>query len=104
GAFHLDSVCEKKVPLELPRSDAAMQILPARIVLLLAANEQLVVFLHDLELVLGETRNCDRNHEALTAVALDGAFYVIGRITVRGATEPVDAFLVGIEAQEERGR
>src|SRR5690606_33696902 len=58
GLLHLDAVCEQEVPVKLPGSDPAVEILPARIVLLLAANEQLIVFLRDLEFAVG--KSCHR--------------------------------------------
>jgi hypothetical protein len=104
GINHLNAVSQQEAPLKLPRGDAAMQELAVRVVLLPSTHDELIVLLGDFELVQGKARNGDRNQETLCAVVVDGPFDVVGRVTVRGPAEPVDAFLIDIEPQQERRR
>src|SRR5204862_305813 len=77
-AAHLDAFREDKGALELARGDAAVQINPLRIVRLLAADDELVVFDRDAEVAHGETRHRKGDAQRVLAELFD----IIGRIAV----------------------
>src|SRR5262249_59562231 len=112
GRFDLDAVGQHEGPAELPRCDAATQVLARLILLLAAANHELIVLNRDLELVAPEARNCERNAQAVGsfrtrtvragAVGKD-ALDVVGGITVALA-DPVDQALHFFKAQQQWAR
>ena len=55
GILHNNAVSQQEAPLKLPRGDAAMQVLPVRIVLLPAADDELVVLGDDIEFGRGRS-------------------------------------------------
>jgi hypothetical protein len=107
GARHFHAIGQQKHPLELARGDATMEILPALVVELPPANDQLVFLQRDIQLVPREARDGERNAVALgtIVVALD-AFDVIGRIAIgRRLGEAIHRPLDFIEAEQEgRGK
>jgi len=61
GTGHLQTIGKQKDPLKLPRGNAAMQKNALPIVLLAAADAELVVFNRDFELTAGESRHSERD-------------------------------------------
>ena len=65
GAKDLHALGEKKAALELPRGDAAVQIFPRLVLLLPAADHQLILLDRDLDLFLLETGHRKRDAQFL---------------------------------------
>ncbi len=59
GDFH--GLCQKKNPPELPPGDAAIEKVAIRLVVLAAADHQLMPFRRDIQLFRLETRHGDRD-------------------------------------------
>ena len=105
GAQHLHSVREHEGALELARRDAAVEIMPALVVLLLSANDQLAFLQRHIELVAGETGDRQRNAQALRLAILAGdPLDVVGRIAVRTLGDAVKRTLDLVEAKKKRTR
>src|SRR5580700_8308272 len=60
-AEHIHAVSEHEGALELPRGDAAMQVLPGLVVLLASADDELVFLSGYIELVAGKSRHRERD-------------------------------------------
>jgi hypothetical protein len=100
GALHLHPFRQHEGALELPRGDAAMQEdAPLGIVLLAAADHQLVVLLRDLQVVHGEAGDGQRDAQAVIAGLLD----IVGRVAIGALAHAVEHLLEVVEA-EEQGR
>jgi hypothetical protein len=56
-AGHLHAIRQHESALELARGDAAMDVLPAFVVLLTAADNELALLYRDIELVAGKPRH-----------------------------------------------
>src|ERR1700684_2455565 len=77
---YLHAVRQHEGPLELARGDAAVDVLPAFVVLLPAADDELALLYADIELVAGETRHRKRNAQPFRTVPVSGnAFDVVRR-------------------------
>src|SRR5262245_1213527 len=61
---YLHSIGQHERALELTGGDAAVQVLPALVVLLTSPDDQLFLFDGDLELIEGEARNRQRDAQA----------------------------------------
>lgn len=75
--FHDHSIGKEEGALELPGGNASVQELPPRLILLLSANIELVVFTHHFEFGFGKSGNRDGNDEAFRAVFADGALDIV---------------------------
>lgn len=65
SAENFDVVGKDEAALELPRGDSAVQVDALRIILLPAADRQLVLFDFDIEIVHGETGDGQRDAQSL---------------------------------------
>jgi hypothetical protein len=93
-AAHFDAFGEDKGALELARGDAAVQINPLRIVGLLAADDELVVFDRDAEVAHREACYRKRDAQNVLAELLD----VVGRISVaRNLADPIEGTFEMVE-------
>src|ERR1700709_459252 len=70
GLLHLHAVRQHKSSLELAGGDAAMQVLPGLVVLLASPDDELFLLDGHLELIEGETRDCQRDAQAFRVVAV----------------------------------
>src|SRR3569833_570507 len=75
--FDNNAISEKEVSLKLARCDAAVKILPVRLILLAAPDDQLVVLGNDVELTLGKAGYGNGDEKFLSSVRILGAFDVI---------------------------
>src|SRR5262249_48693061 len=97
-AAHLDAFGQHEGALELARRDAAVQIHALRIVGLLAADDELVVFDRDAEVTHGEAGDRQRDAQRVLAELLD----IIGRVSVaRNLADPIERPLEMVEPQEQ---
>ncbi len=103
GPQHLHSVGQHEGALELAGGDAAVQVLPALVVLLTSPDDELLLLDGHLELVERETRDRQRDAQALRIVSVAReSFDVVGRIAVRRLGDAVERTLDLVEADEER--
>src|SRR5580704_1874481 len=65
---HFHAVRQHEGALELARGDAAMDVLPALVVLLAAADDELALLYADIELVTGEAGDRQGNAEPIRRV------------------------------------
>src|SRR3954454_24317455 len=93
-AQHQHPLRQHKSALEVARGDAAMDVLPRRVVLLAAPDHELVFLNGYIELVTGKTRHRQRDAQALgLAVATIATFDVVGRITVGALDDAIERTL-----------
>ena len=79
GTFDIYAFCQHKGALELAGGDAAMQENPTlRIILLSPADDQLIVFLRDLQIIHGKPGHRQRNAQPVIADLFD----VVGRVAL----------------------
>src|SRR5262245_65757773 len=64
-SLHLNAVSQHKGPLELTRRDAAVEVLPGLVILLPAADHQLVILDRHIELLAREACNPQRDGQPL---------------------------------------
>src|SRR6202051_2605394 len=99
---YLHAVRQHEGALELARGDAAVDVLPAFVVLLPAADDELALLYADIELVAGETRHRKGNAQPFRTVPVSGnAFDVVRRITFRGLADAVEHALNLVEAKQK---
>src|SRR6266436_1181843 len=97
-AAHFDAFGEDKGALELARGDAAVQINPLRIVGLLAADDELVVFDRDPEVAHREAGYREGDAQRVLAELLD----IVGRISVaRNLADPIQRTFKMVEPQQQ---
>ena len=102
-AEHLHPLRQHEGALEVARGDAAMDVLPGLVVLLAAANDELVFLNGHIELVAGKTRNRERDAQPFRLpIGAVAALDVVGRITVGTFDDAVERTLDFVESQEER--
>src|SRR5580700_747372 len=102
---YLHAVRQHEGALELARGDAAVDVLPAFVVLLPAADDELALLYADIELVAGET--CDRKCNAQpfrTVPVPRNPLDIVGRIALRGLADAVEHALDLVEAKQEGTR
>src|SRR5471030_2717892 len=103
GALHLHAVRQHEGALELARGDAAVEILPALVVLLSSADHQLTFLDADVELIAGEAGDGKRDTEPLRILPIAGQpFDVVRRVAVGPFGDAVEHALDLVEAQQER--
>jgi hypothetical protein len=96
-ATHLDALSQDKGSLELPGGDAAVQIHPLRIIRLLAAHDELVVFNRNAEVTHRKASYREGNPQSILAELLD----IVRRISIaRNLADPIERPLEMIEPQE----
>src|SRR6266436_2693319 len=97
-AAHFDAFGEDEGALELARGDAAVQINPLRIVGLLAADDELVVFDRDPEVAHREAGYREGDAQRVLAELLD----IVGRISVaRNLADPIQRTFKMVEPQQQ---
>src|SRR5262245_47551897 len=97
------AVGQHEGPRELPRGDAAMQKLAALVLLLPAADDQLLLLNGHFELIAGKAGDRERDAQPLRIVLIARhALDVVGRITVSRLGDAVEHALDLVEADEER--
>src|SRR5580692_3300143 len=102
---YLHAVRQHEGALELARGDAAVDVLPAFVVLLPAADDELALLYADIELVAGEARDRKGNAQPFRTVPVSGnAFDVVRRIALRGLADAVEHALDLVEAKQEGTR
>src|SRR5690606_4744944 len=103
GACDLDSLGEDEGLLELPRGDAAVKKGAFRLVLLAAADDEVVLLDADVEFVFREAGDRKRDAQRVaTGPSLRQAFDIVRRITVPGSlAQASQCPLALIEAEEE---
>jgi hypothetical protein len=80
-----------------------MEILVLLVVLLAAADDELALLDRHVELIAGETRNRQRNPQALGLAVLTGnALDIVGRIAVGGLGDAIERSLDLVESEQER--
>src|SRR5215472_11732147 len=103
GTEHIHAVCEHESALELPRGDAAMQVLPSLVVLLASADDELVFLDAHVELFAGEAGYRERDAKALGILGVAGdALDVVGRITVGPLGDAIERSLDLVKSEQER--
>src|SRR6267142_6661353 len=102
-AQHMHPLRQHKGALEVARGDAAMDVLPGLVVLLPAADDELVFLNGYIELVAGKTRHRQRDPEpfGLAAVAV-AALDIVGRVAVGTLDHAIERTLDFVESQQER--
>ena len=102
GAQHLHAVRQHEHALELARGDAAVEILPALVVLLTAADDQLAFLDRNVELIAGETGDGQRDAQPFGVCRVARQpLDVVGRIAVGCLGDAVEQTLDLVEAQQE---
>src|SRR5215470_9484116 len=83
GPKHIHAVCKHERALELPRGNAAMQVLPSLVVLLASADDELVFLDAHVELVAGEAGHRERDAKTLGKLGVAGEpLDVVGRVAI----------------------
>src|SRR5208282_5046097 len=104
-ARHLHAVRQHESALELARGDAAMDVLPAFVIELATADDELALLYRDIELVAGETCDRQRNSQAFGTVPVArNPLDIVGGIAVRGFADPIEHALDLVEAKQEGTR
>src|SRR5580693_7578357 len=102
---YLHAVRQHESALELARGNAAVDVLPAFVVLLPAADDELALLYADIELVAGETRHRKCNAQAFRAVPVSrNTFDVVRRIALRGLADAIKHALDLVEAKQKGTR
>src|SRR5262245_19446664 len=100
---HLHPLRQHEGALEVARGDAAMDVLPGLVVLLAAANDELVFLNGHIELVAGKTRYRQRDAQALgLAVGPVTPLDVVGRIAIRALHDAIERTLDFVESKQKR--
>jgi hypothetical protein len=103
GAQYLHAVCQHESSLELARGDAAVEILPAFVVLLTTADHQLTFLDADVELIAGEAGNRQRDAQPFRVLRIARQpFDVVGRVAIGSLSNAIEHALNFVEAQQER--
>src|SRR6476620_2183206 len=90
-AQHQHPLRQHKSALEVARGDAAMDVLPRRVVLLAAPDHELVFLNGYIELVTGKSRYRQRDPQAFgLPIAAIAALDVVGRITVGAFDDAIE--------------
>src|SRR6202034_2782211 len=102
---HFHSLRQDEAALKLARGNAAMDILPAFIVLLATANDELAFLQRDVERIAGNPGRRQRDAQPLRTVALPrDALDIVRRIAVRSLCDAIKHPLDLIEAKKKRTR
>src|SRR5215469_5858193 len=105
GARHFHSIRQDKRALKLARCDTAVDVLPAFVVRLTTANDELVLLYSDFELVARETGDRKGNAQTLGTVPVTrNPFDVVGWIAVRRFPDSIKHTLDFVEAKKKRTR
>src|SRR3954464_4088588 len=89
--------------LEVARGDAAMDVLPRLVVLLAAADDELVFLNGHIELVAGKTGHRQRDAQAFgLTVGAVAPLDVVGRITVGTLDDAIERTLDFVESEQKR--
>src|SRR5262245_3887635 len=102
-AQHLHPLRQHEGALEVARGDAAMDVLPGLVVLLAAADDELVFLNGHIELVAGKTGDCQRDAQAFgLAVGPVTPLDVVRRIAIRTLHNAIERTLDFVESKQER--
>src|ERR1700733_14026801 len=102
-AQHQHPLRQHEGALEVARGDAAVDVLPGLVVLLAAADDELVFLNGYIELVAGEAGHRQRYPQPFgLAVVTVAALDVVGRITVGALHDAIERTLDFVESQKER--
>src|SRR5215217_2396181 len=102
-AQHLHPLRQHEGALEVARGDAAMDVLPGFVILLAAADDELIFLNGYIELIAGKSGDGERDPQPLGgAVAAVAALDVVGRITVGTLDHAIERTLDFVEAKQER--
>jgi hypothetical protein len=97
GSQHLDTVRKNETALELPRGDATVQKGFVNRTVQPAANDQLIVFDGDAEILGGKPCNRERDPQSFVVRMFD----IVGRIGLRLGV-PFEQSFDMLEAQKKR--
>src|SRR3954468_3528862 len=96
-------LCQHEGALEVARGDAAMDVLPGLVVVLAAADDELVFLNGYIELVAGEPRHRQRDPEPFgLAVVTVATLDIVGRVAVGALDDAIERTLDFVESQQER--
>ena len=102
-AQHLHPLSQHEGALEVARGDAAMDVLPGLVVLLPAADHELIFLNGYIELVAGKTRHRQRDSQTFRgAVGAVAPLDIVGRVTVGAFDDAIERTLDFVESQQER--
>src|ERR1700719_2661237 len=88
---YLHAVRQHEGALELARGDTAVDILPAFVVLLAAADDELALLDGDIELVAGKPRYRKGDAQTLGIIPVArNALDIVGRVPVCGLADPIE--------------
>src|SRR6188474_2703380 len=97
-AQHLHPLRQHEGALEVARGDAAMDVLPGLVVLLAAADHELVFLNGYIELIAGKAGDCERDSQPFgSTIAAVAALDVVGRITVGTLDDAIEHTLDFVE-------
>src|SRR3569623_131889 len=102
-AEYVHPLSQHEGALEVARGDAAKDVLLGLVVLLAAADDELIFLNSHIELVAGKARHCQRDAQpfGLAATAL-ATLDIVGRIPVGAFDDAVERTLDLVESQKER--
>src|SRR5262245_28748838 len=101
-AQHLHAFRQHEGALELARGDATVEILASLVVVLSAADNELVFLDGHIELIASETRDRQRDPQPLgLAVLASDPLNVVGQIAVGGLAHAIERTLDFVESEEE---
>src|SRR5262245_22919321 len=108
GRSHFDAVGQHEGATKLPCGDAAMDKFARLVVLLAAADHQLIVFKHDLKLLALEAREREGDAQRFSCAAAvcrrGDAFDVVSGIAVAALANPIDQPFHLLKTQQEWAR
>src|SRR5580700_7597062 len=101
-AQYLHAVRQHEGALELARGDAAVDVLPAFVVLLPATDDELAFLHRDIELGAGKARHREGDAQALGTVTVAGdTLDIVRRIPVCGLADPIEHPLDLVETKQK---
>ena len=102
-AQHLHPFRQHEGALEVPRRDAAMDVLPGFVVVLTAPDHELVFLNGYIELIAGKSRHRQRDTQPFgLAIGAVAPLDVVGRLAVGAFDDPIERTLDFVESQQER--
>src|ERR1700748_195803 len=100
---HVHPLRQHESALEVARGNAVMNVLPGLVVLLPAADHELVFLNGYIELVTGKSRHRQRDAQPLgLAVRPFAPLDIVGRVTVGALDDAIKHTLDLVKAQQER--
>src|ERR1700722_7745535 len=105
SAQHEHSLRQHKGALEVARGDAAMDVLPGLVVLLAAADDELIFLNSYIELITGKPGDRERDAQPFgLPIATVATLDVVGRIAIRAFDDAIKRTLDFVKSQQKRTR